>query len=61
MQTMRRVSKDLVHHEAMQHLFFSCYNWYRKHETLKGDTPAMASRLADSVWGIERLLNEAAT
>ena len=53
-------SKDLAHHEAMQHLFFAHYNFCRKHETLKGDTPAMVSELTNSVWPIEKLLQEAA-
>ena len=53
-------SKDLAHHEAMQHLFFCHYNWCRKHETLKGITPAMAAGLAQSAWSIEKLLTEAA-
>jgi hypothetical protein len=36
-------SKSLRHHAAMQALFVAWYNFGRKHETLKGNTPAMAS------------------
>ena len=54
-------SKDLAHHEAMQHLFFAHYNFARKHEALKGKAPAMISGTSDSVWSIERLLSEAAS
>jgi len=53
-------SKDLVHHVAMQNLFFAHYNWCRKHETLKGATPAMAANLSLKPWTIEELLTEAA-
>ena len=38
-------SKSLKHHVAMQALYFAWYNFCRKHETLKGKTPAMASGL----------------
>jgi hypothetical protein len=38
-------SKSLRHHTAMQSLFVAWYNFARKHETLKGATPAMASKL----------------
>ena len=53
-------SKDLAHHEAMQHIFFAHYNWCRTHQTLKGATPAMAANLSLKPWTIEELLNEAA-
>jgi hypothetical protein len=53
-------SKSLSHHVAMQAIFVAFYNFCRKHETLKGATPAMASKLADSVWTIRELLERAA-
>jgi transposase-like protein/IS1 family transposase len=53
-------SKNLNHHKAMQAIFVAWYNFCRKHETLNGATPAMASGLTDEVWSIKRLLEEAA-
>jgi hypothetical protein len=53
-------SKSLKHHVAMQALYFAWYNFCRKHESLKGQTPAMASGLEDDVWSVKRLLEEAA-
>ncbi len=40
-------SKSTKHHVAMQVNFFAFYNFCRKHEALKGRTPAMAAGLAD--------------
>jgi transposase-like protein/IS1 family transposase len=54
-------SKSLKHHVAMQAIFVAFYNLCRKHETLKGATPAMASGLADKAWTIRELLEQAAT
>jgi hypothetical protein len=45
----------------MQEIFVAWYNFARKHEALKGATPAMASRLADRVWTIKELIETAAT
>jgi hypothetical protein len=53
-------SKSPKHHAAMQAIFFAWYNFCRKHETLKGQTPAMTSGLTTEVWGIKRLLEESA-
>lgn len=53
-------SKSLKHHVAMQAIFFAWYNFCRKHETLKGKTPAMTSGLADKVWTIREMLERAA-
>jgi transposase InsO family protein len=53
-------SKSLQHHVAMQAIFVAWYNFCRKHETLKGQTPAMASGLADVAWTIRELLECAA-
>lgn len=53
-------SKSLKHHVAMQAIFVAFYNFCRKHETLKGKTPAMASGLADKAWTIRELLERAA-
>ena len=52
-------SKSLDHHEAMQSIFFSWYNWCRKHSTI-GMTPAMASGLIDKPLSIRQLLEVAA-
>jgi hypothetical protein len=43
-------SKSLRHHTAAQALFVAWHNSARKHETLKGQTPAMASNLTDHIW-----------
>ena len=53
-------SKSLKHHVAMQAIFVAFYNFCRKHETLKGKTPAMASKLSDKLWSIRELLEGAA-
>lgn len=53
-------SKSPKHHVAMQALYFAWYNFCRKHEALKGRTPAMASNLTDSAWTIRELLERAA-
>jgi transposase-like protein/IS1 family transposase len=53
-------SKSLKHHVAMQAIFVAFYNFCRKHETLKGQTPAMASQLTDRVWTMRQLLEFAA-
>jgi IS1 family transposase/transposase-like protein len=53
-------SKSLKHHTAMQAIFFAWYNFARKHETLGGKTPAMASGLTDKVWTVKELLERAA-
>jgi hypothetical protein len=53
-------SKSLKHHTAMQALFVAWYNFARKHETLKGKTPAMANKLTDHVWTIRELIEKAA-
>jgi len=52
-------SKSAKHHTAMQAIFYCWYDWCRKHETLKGKTPAMAAGLADEVWTIRELLERA--
>ena len=44
----------------MQALFVAWYNFARKHEALKGNTPAMASKLTDHVWTIKELIERAA-
>ena len=53
-------SKSAKHHAAMQAIFFAFYNFSRKHEALKGNTPAMASGLTDKVWSVKELLERAA-
>jgi IS1 family transposase len=52
-------SKSLDHHAAMTALFVAFYNFCRKHETLKGQTPAMAAGLTDHAWTIRELLENA--
>jgi IS1 family transposase len=54
------LSKSLKHHVAMQAIVIAFYNFCRKHETLEGKTPAMASGLTDKVWTIKQLLENAA-
>ena len=44
----------------MQSLFIAWYNFGRKHDTLKGATPVMASQLTDHVWTIKDLIERAA-
>jgi hypothetical protein len=53
-------SKSLKHHEAMQAIFVAWYNFARRHEALKGSTPAMASGIASKVWTIKELIERAA-
>ena len=53
-------SKSLRHHTAMQALFVAWYNFARKNEALKNQTPAMASKLTDHVWRIKELIERAA-
>jgi hypothetical protein len=52
--------KSLRHHTAVQSLFVAWYNFGRKHEALKGNTPAMASGLGDHLWAIKELIQKAA-
>jgi hypothetical protein len=52
-------SKSLKHHTAMQALFVASYNFCRKNEALKNQTPAMASGLSDHVWTIKELIERA--
>src|SRR6476620_4485069 len=62
-------SKKWENHEAAMGLYFAYYNFCRVHGTLaelareEGQapkvTPAMAAGLADEVWSVERLLDEA--
>ncbi|MBL9091612.1 MAG: hypothetical protein JNL96_10330 [Planctomycetaceae bacterium] len=53
-------SKSLKHHVEMQAIFMALYNFGRKHETLKGRTPAMASGLAEKPWSVKELIEIAA-
>lgn len=53
-------SKTTRHHAAMVALFVAWYCFCRKHETLRGDTPAMRSGLAERRWSIQELLRMAA-
>ena len=53
-------SKSLKHHVAMQAIFVAWYNFARKNEAIKNQTPAMASKLTDHVWSIKELIERAA-
>jgi transposase-like protein/IS1 family transposase len=53
-------SKTGDHHAAMISLFVAWYNFCRKHESLKKQTPAMAAKRTDRIWSIEDLLVAAA-
>lgn len=54
-------SKSHKHHVAMQAIFMAWYNFCRKHETLRGKTPAMATGLADEPWSVAQVLENAAS
>jgi hypothetical protein len=56
----QRRHKSPMHHAAMQAIFVAWYNFARKNEALKGQTPAMASGLSDHVWTIKELIERAA-
>lgn len=49
-------SKKIDNHFYALAMFFMYYNFCRKHQALKGDTPAMTAALTDHVWTIEELL-----
>jgi transposase-like protein/IS1 family transposase len=53
-------SKKAEHHAAMMSLTTAYYNFCRKHETLKGRTPAQAAGLTDRVWTLKELLAKVA-
>lgn len=48
--------KTWCNHEAALGLYFAHFNFFRKHQTLKGRTPAMAQGLTDHVWSVSELL-----
>lgn len=43
--------------ECAIHLHFMYYNFARKHQSLKGITPAMAAGVTDHVWSLEEIAN----
>jgi IS1 family transposase len=49
-------SKKWANHRAALAVFFCHYNFCRKHQTLKGQTPAMAHGLATKVWTVRDML-----
>jgi len=51
-------SKKWENLRAALALHFAWYNFCRKHITLKGATPAIASGLADHVWSIKELVSD---
>ena len=50
------ISRKWANHRAALGLFFAHYNWCRKHETLKGETPAMAHGIASHFWTVRELI-----
>jgi hypothetical protein len=44
----------------MQALFVAWYNFFRRHEALNKQMPAMASKLTDHIWTIKELMEQAA-
>ena len=49
-------SKKIENHEHAVALHFMHYNFCRKHQSLKGRTPAMAAGVADHVWSLNELV-----
>lgn len=49
-------SKSLDNHRAAITLYVAFYNFCRPHQTLKGQSPALAAGLTDHVWSIAELL-----
>jgi hypothetical protein len=49
-------SKSFRHHAVMTSLFAAWYNFCRKNQTLRSQTPAMAAGISDYVWSLEELL-----
>lgn len=52
-------SKSQRHHKAMQAIYLCYYNFVRKHDSLNGQTPAMAARVTMKAWTIKELLERA--
>ena len=52
-------SKSVRYHEAAVALWICFYNFVRVHSTLK-TTPAVQAGLTDTVWTVERMLDELA-
>ncbi len=50
-------SKKIENHVHSLALFFMYYNYCRKHQSLKGETPAMTAALTDHVWTVEELID----
>jgi len=48
-------SKKVENLAAAVSLHFMYYNFARKHQTLKGETPAMAAGVTDHVWSLEEI------
>jgi IS1 family transposase len=53
-------SKKVEHHAAMMSLTTAYYNYCRRHQSLKGLTPAQAAGLTDRVWTLRELLSATA-
>jgi IS1 family transposase len=49
-------SKKAENLAAAVSIHFVHYNWCRKHQSLKGQTPAQAAGIADHQWGLEKLV-----
>ncbi len=54
-------SKKLDNLMAAVSLHFMHYNFCRKHQTLKGITPAMAAGVTDHIWSVEEIVGLAGT
>ena len=49
-------SKRWANHRAALAVFFCHFNYCRKHQTLKGLTPAMAHNLSTEVWTVRKMI-----
>lgn len=49
-------SKKIGNHTAALSLYVMHYNFCRVHQTLKGQTPAMAAGVTDHVWSVEEII-----
>jgi hypothetical protein len=56
---LERLLDSIFGHPMIRENFVAWYNFARKLETLKGNTPAMASGLTDHVWTIKELIERA--
>jgi IS1 family transposase len=50
-------SKKMSNHAHMTAIFFTYYNFCRRHQSLGGKTPAQAAGLASNNWTVEKLVS----